>query len=171
MKYDQSIINYAMYINSLEYGGTVDVTLPVIKYKTVSMTGAGIAGEMEEPVMGHIDPMTCQIKFRNLTREGAIIMAPGQHQIEFRGAREDFDTESGAKIYVPMKYIMVVEALEHNVGTLAPQSGSDGTGTFAVHKFMAFEAGRKFIDIDPANYKHEIDGVDYLAAARYAMGK
>lgn len=171
MRYDQVLINYALYLDTIEFCGTVDVTLPTITFKKVSATGTGIAGEAEFPVVGHVDPMTCQLNFRNTTAAAARLMTPGCKDIELRGAREDLDTESGKTIYVPVKYVMRVEALEHNLGKLAPQSTSDGSGAFTVHKFIGFEDGKKIFDIDPLNYKYEVDGVDYLAPARTALGK
>jgi len=171
MRYDQVLINFALYLNTQEYCGAVDVTMPTINYKKVSATGAGIAGEVEFPVVGHIDPMTCSITFRNTTAESSGLMAPGYKDIEIRGAREDMDTEGGVTIYVPVKYVMRVEALEHNLGKVAPQATSDASGSYAVHKLIGFENGKKFLDIDPLNYKFEVDGVDYLAGARTALGK
>lgn len=171
MRYDEVLINYALYVNSVEKLGTVDVTMPTINHKRVSATGAGIAGEVEFPVVGHVEPMTCQITFRNHTASNTSLMAPGIRDIELRGAREEHDTETGVVEIIPIKYVMRVEALEHNLGKIAPQSTGDGTGSFSVKKLMGFENGKKFMDIDPLNYKYEVDGVDYLAAARSALGK
>ena len=47
-KVDELVINYAIYEDAVEYLGTTEVTLPDLEYMTEELSGAGIAGNIEE---------------------------------------------------------------------------------------------------------------------------
>ena len=49
--------------------GTVDVTLPKITPKSVTASGAGIAGDMDMPTKGQTENMETEITFRTTTEE------------------------------------------------------------------------------------------------------
>mgnify|MGYP000016317945 CR=1 FL=1 len=45
MAIDQSIINFAVYEDSIEYAGMAKATLPDVTFLTQSISGAGIGGK------------------------------------------------------------------------------------------------------------------------------
>lgn len=47
MAIDQSIINFAVYEDSIEYAGMAKVTLPDVTFLTQSISGAGIGGNID----------------------------------------------------------------------------------------------------------------------------
>ena len=53
-KVDELVINYAIYEDATEYLGTTEVTLPDLEYMTEELSGAGIAGNIEEIIIGHL---------------------------------------------------------------------------------------------------------------------
>ena len=55
---DQSIINFKVYEDSVEYVGMAQATLPDLTALTQSISGAGIAGNVESVILGHFDAMT-----------------------------------------------------------------------------------------------------------------
>ena len=55
---DQSIINFKVYEDSVEYVGMAQATLPDLTALTQSISGAGIAGNVEAVILGHFDAMT-----------------------------------------------------------------------------------------------------------------
>ena len=47
-KIDELVINYAVYEDATEYMGTTEATLPDLEFLTEELSGAGIAGHVEE---------------------------------------------------------------------------------------------------------------------------
>ena len=53
MKVPEKLINFRVYEDGDDLVGVADVTLPTLDAMTETVKGAGIAGEVESPVMGH----------------------------------------------------------------------------------------------------------------------
>lgn len=66
-KVDELVINYAIYEDAVEYLGTTEVTLPDLEYMTEELSGAGIAGNIEEIIIGHLNAMSTTFNFRTVT--------------------------------------------------------------------------------------------------------
>lgn len=45
---DQSVVNFAVYEDSIEYDGMAQVTLPDVTMLTQTVSGSGIGGNIEE---------------------------------------------------------------------------------------------------------------------------
>lgn len=60
---DQSVINFAVYEDSIEYEGMAQVTLPDVTMLTQTVSGSGIGGNIEAIIMGHVvlDPADNQL--------------------------------------------------------------------------------------------------------------
>ena len=57
-KIDELVINYAVYEDATEYMGTTEATLPDLEFLTEELSGAGIAGNVEEIITGHLSAMS-----------------------------------------------------------------------------------------------------------------
>lgn len=171
MKIDQSTINFAVYEDANEFCGLAKITLPDISYITQSISGAGIAGNIDAVIMGHIDAMNLGINYRTTTMAALKLLEPRRHNIDLRAAQQVEDTVVGRLQTQKIKHVLVVEPKKYTGGTIAPASPTDASGEFAVRSWACFIDGKKKLDIDPMNMKCEINGVDYLADTRKALGK
>lgn len=167
---DQSVINFAVYEDGNEYLGMAEVTLPEVNFLTQTISGAGIGGNVEAP-MPLVEAMTMSLTFRTMTKQSMKLSTPGRHTIDLRVAQQNEDPVSGTIETVPVKHIMVLVPKSSKGGTIAPASPSNGSCDFAVRYWKTFIDGKKVREIDPYNYKCEINGVDYLADTRKALGK
>ena len=52
--FDESVINFAVYEDGTEYVGMASVTMPNLTSIVQTLSGAGIAGNVEVPVLGHL---------------------------------------------------------------------------------------------------------------------
>ena len=100
-----------------------------------------------------------------------MLAEPRRHNIDLRAAVQDEDTVSGKIVVRTVKNIMVVEPVAYNPGNIAPASRSDGSGEYSVLSWAMYIDDEKTLDIDPLNMKWFINGVDYLAPVRKAIGK
>lgn len=168
---DQSVINFAVYEDSKEYVGMAKVTLPDLSYLTTSISGAGIAGNLEAVILGHVEAMTMGLDFRTTTAQVMSLAEPRRHNIDLRVAQQEEDTVSGTIKVRRIKHVFVVVPKSIKGGTIAPASPTDGSGEYAVSYWATYIDGKKMQEIDPANFIFIINGKDMLSEVRKALGK
>ncbi len=168
---EQANINFAVYEDGNEYLGMASVTMPTLSNLTQSISGAGIAGNVEAVILGHMDAMTLGLNFRTTSPASIRLSEPRRHQIDLRVAQQEEDPVNNAVNAVAEKHVLVVMPKTHNAGSIAPASPSNGSGEYAVRYWATWINGQKVRELDPLNFKCEIDGVDYLAPVRAALGK
>ena len=158
---DQSTINWAVYEDNTEYAGMAQATLPNLSALTQSISGAGIAGYVDAVILGHFDAMSMTLNYRTMTEQAVRLSEPRRHNIDLRYAVQ----------VRAIKHILVVIPKTHTPGTVAPATPENGTGEFAVRYWATYIDGKKVREIDPLNFICLIDGTDYLADVRKALGK
>ena len=168
---DQSNINFALYEDNNEFLGIVKADLPDISWITQSINGAGIAGNIDAVILGHLDAMTLGLGFRTVTQEAIKLNEPRRHNLDLRVAQQDEDTVAGALKVRAVKHVLVVIPKSYKAGSVAPASGSDGSGEYAVRYWATYIDGVKTLEIDPLNYIAYVNGTDYLSGVRAALGK
>ena len=142
---DQSIINFKVYEDSVEYVGMAQATLPDLTALTQSISGAGIAGNVESVILGHFDAMTLGLNFRTVT-------------------------DQSVKLVRAVKHILVVIPKSDKGGSVAPAAPSNGSGEYAVRYWATYIDGKKVREVDQLNFICYVNGTDYLADVRKALG-
>lgn len=169
--FDESVINFAVYEDSVEYVGMAGVTLPNLAAIVQTLSGAGIAGNVEVPVLGHYDVMSLTLNFRTTTEHSVRLSEPRRHNIDLRMAQQIEDTVAGEVKVQSIKHVLVVVPKTDTGGTVAPAAPTNGSGEYSVRYWAAYIDGAKVREIDPLNFICEVNGVDYLADVRKAIGK
>lgn len=170
-KFDESVINFAVYEDSVEYVGMAKATLPDLIALTQSVSGAGIAGNIEAVILGQFDAMTLGLNFRTTTEQAIRLSEQRRHTIDLRVAQQVEDTVAGSVAVQSVKHLFVVFPKKSTGGSIAPASPSDGSGEYAVRYWAIFIDGVKKQEIDPLNFICFINGVDYLADVKRVLGK
>ncbi len=170
-KVDELVINYALYEDATEYMGTTEVTLPDLEYMTEELSGAGIAGNVEETIIGHLNAMTTTFNFRTVTKSAVKLMEPRVHKIDLRVAQQRMNMRTSANEVSKVKHIMKIKPKKTALGKVAAASTADVSGEYAVSYYAMYIEGKKMTEIDPLNFICEINGVDYLKDVRKALGK
>ena len=169
--FDESVINFAVYEDSVEYVGMAGVTLPNLAAIVQTLSGAGIAGNVEVPVLGHYDVMSLGLNFRTTTEHSVRLSEPRRHNIDLRMAQQIEDTVAGEVKVQSIKHVLVVVPKTDTGGTVAPAAPTNGSGEYSVRYWATYIDGAKVREIDPLNFICEVNGVDYLADVRKAIGK
>ena len=169
--FDVGIIDFAVFEGSDEFVGMGSVKLPDKNQKVVSMSGAGIGGDVEVPISGHYDAMSVEMSFRTYSERVAVLREHRLHTIELRAAQQHEDPVTGELDVSEVKHVMVVVPKGASGGTVAPASASDITLAFSVRYWATFINGKKVDEIDQLNRIDVINGVDYNAAVRKALGR
>jgi P2 family phage contractile tail tube protein len=170
-KVDQAVINFAVYENSTEYYGMAEATLPEISNMTEEIKGAGISGTLETVILGHLEAMTLTLNFRTVTKEAIALAEPRDHMIDLRVAQQGKDTVSGKITITPVKHIFIVQPKKLNPGKVSPATPAEASGEYGVTYYATFIDGKKMLEIDILNFIYYVNGTDYLADVRKALGK
>lgn len=162
---------FAVYLGSTEYLGMSEVSLPDIEFMTETISGAGIGGEFDETYLGHVKAMSMSLSFRQLEQEAIVLAAPEVHDIELRAASQSYDPLSGKVVMGNVKHVMRVIPKKTSAGKLASASSAGVSGEYSVRYWKYVKDGVVLLEIDPVNFICIINGKDYLAETRSALGK
>ena len=169
-KHDSLVIDYTVYEDGKEYLGTTEVTLPDVEFLSETLSGGGIAGEVEDIITGHISAMTTTMNWRVVTPNVVKLLEPKYHKIDLRAAQQSLDS-SGKTNVDAVKHILKIKPKKTSFGKLAAASTADVSGDYATSYFATYIAGKKVTEIDPLNFICLINGIDYLKDVRKALGK
>ena len=166
----ERLTNFRIYNDAEDLLGTVDIELPELKYMADEIQGAGMAGKVESPVIGHFDSMTTTINWRTIEKKATQLMAMKAHLITARGAMQNYNASDGEWPVVPVRCVMRVMPKGLNLGKFEVGATTDTSNEFEVIYLKLFIADKEVIEIDKFNYVCKINGVDVLATVRQAMG-
>ncbi|WP_047394363.1 phage major tail tube protein [Cetobacterium sp. ZOR0034] len=168
----EKIINFQCFVDgSTVLAGMVDATLPDIQFMTESIEGAGIAGVIESITLGHTDAMSMSLNFRTQTDQNLSFTAPKCYALELRGALQETDPSTKQIAVVPVTIAVRAWPKKVGLGKMAVAKTTDTNNEFTVDFIKVTRKGKTHIEIDKLNMKHIVDGTDYLAEVRAAMGK
>lgn len=170
MIYPNGHVDYLVYKNGGALIGVARVTLPTVKYKTVTATGAGLMGDVTIPLAGMIEAMVANIQFTSVTDAIVELGSNEWHDIAVYVADQYFDSVDRKEEIEAERFEMSIRPTETNMGTIATASAADASGAYSVCKYAVFKAGRKVVDLDQFGQVHEVNGVDCAADVRKAMG-
>lgn len=169
-KVPEKLINYSVYRNGSEFLGTADVELPSLEALTETVSGAGIAGEVDSPTLGHYGSMTTTLNWRTIDKPMLRLAAPQAHSLDFRGAQQVYDSAAGTYRSVGVRVSIRGIPKTTTLGNLAPNSPTEGSNELEVVYIKVLVDGQNILEIDKYNYVCVIDGVDYMSTIRRQLG-
>lgn len=166
----EKLINFRVYEDGRDLLGVADVQLPSIEPMTDTVKGAGIAGEVDSPVLGHFGSMTLTLNWRTVTKPTIHLAAQKAHSLDLRGAIQTFVASVGEYRAVPLKVKVRAIPKKTDLGKLDVGAGSDASNEFEVTYLKIILDGETLAEIDKYNYICIINKVDYLLQVRIALG-
>jgi P2 family phage contractile tail tube protein len=168
-----NIINDAnIYVDGANWLGKAEVELPPVKHKTQGYQAFGVAGEIDIPVVGHVDKLEGTIKFKSMTKDAAKAlynpkMAP---LLDARGSVQKYDPATGEMKQFPCKFTFRAFFTELKAPEFKQGADSGGEAKFAAHYMKLEIDGEEVLEIDQFNYIYKVNGVDVLAEVRQHLG-
>ena len=164
-------INFSVYYAGEDQLGVAEGEFPKLEAMTSEVKGAGIAGAADTVVLGHFNSIKMTLKWRTTTDAFVKLTAHKAHELDLYSAQQDYDAGLGEyrerAVHVFLKAIPVSSTL----GSLVV-GDSVGTETELEVLYMKLEIdGKERIELDKYNYIYKVDGTDYLAGVRSALGK
>lgn len=164
------LINFEVFMTGARKLGMADITLPTVEYKTATLSGAGIGGEIEMPTPGQTASMELEINWRTINEDVTTLLAMKAHDLELRGANEQYDAGTGEIKTQAVKINIRGLPKKGDVGTFKPADHTETKSTLELTYLKITIDDKMVLEIDKLNYIHYVDGVDYLASVRAALG-
>ena len=169
MRIPDKVIGFKVYADG-ESIGTADIELPSIEFMTETLTGAGIAGEIETPALGQIASMTTTLNFRALDKSIGLFLDPKGIMIDCRGAIQHYETQSGQPATAGVKVTMKLLPKSTSLGKFEVGATGDTSTENEVAYLKILIDNKEVVEIDKANYICRINGVDHLEEVRNQLG-
>lgn len=170
-KQPESNVLFELYEDGNNYMGLTQATLPNLAFIVTQINGAGMNGNVDVPVAGMLEAMELSLNFRSPTDAAKSLAAPKSHHLDLRVAAQYWDNVGAEYGIEADKYVMVTRPKAMNPGNIQPATPADTANTFSVVYYAGYKDGQKIWEVDPTNYICVVDGVDYFAPIRKALGK
>lgn len=160
----QVINDYNAYTeDDLLIGLADEITLPKIKNKTTSVSGMGIAGEVDSPVPGQFESMEATLNWNTMYSYATKMMNPNKNiQITLRAAMQN-DNKNGGYTYKGLRVVLGGRPKELDPGKLKRADTMGSTTTLEVTRYLMEVDGTTVIDIDKFAGRYYVDGEDMRA--------
>lgn len=154
--------------NGSEIIGITDkMSLAKLASKVATITGAGIAGAYDVPVVGHFDSIKQEVPFRVAHKPMFAIANPMKVvTLNMRGAVQVTDKSTGVSDYTGIRYMIKGRSLDVAPGEVVLGQIMNASVVVEATTIIYEIDGKKMIELDKLNNKYEIDGVDYMEKVR-----
>lgn len=166
----EKLINYRVYDEGNVLQGIADVTLPDLEAMSDTVSGAGIAGEVDSPVLGHFQSMSATIKWRTVGKSLMKLTRQKSHQLDFRGSQQIYDAGAGEYKTVPVRVSIKGTPKKTGLGSFQVGKPTDSENEFEISYIKIYVEGNELLEIDKYNFICKIDGEDFLASVRADIG-
>jgi P2 family phage contractile tail tube protein len=163
-------ITYECYHEGNRLIGTAEVELPELTAMTQEVSGGGIAGQVDSPVLGHFQAMSMTVTWRTVTEEIKRILTPQYHHIELWAAIQTLDPGTGKFKVTQQKIITRAVPKAYTLGNLQIGQLQGTTMEFGLNYCKMIYDGKEMFELDMYNFIYQIDGVDQLAEVKSAVG-
>jgi len=163
-------INFQVYLEGVvPMIGIAEATLPSLESMSETVSGSGLAGEIDSPTTGHFGPMSVTLNFRTITGDLFLLQTPNDKKIELRGATQTYDPILGIRRTEGIRVACTAIPKNLDLGTFNVGATGDVTMEFEVVRLKIWIDDIPRLELDKHAYKYVIDGVDHLLALRRVL--
>ena len=167
----QQLINFEVYVEGNRYLGTATVDLPEINYMTNELSGAGIAGKIDMPTLGHIENLEVTLHWRNIFERPLNLLDQYSTMFSLRGACQQYDAATGEHEVKPLRIDFRALSAGATLGKLEPSEQTDTESKFNIDYIkITFDNQGVLFEHDKFNFVLVVNGRDHLADTRTAIG-
>lgn len=167
----EKTINYRLFIDgSASPTALVDVDLPEIKMMSETISGAGITGEIESPTLGHTSSLILGLNIRSLMGEDFLALAQKSYTLELKAGMQSTDHINGVIQTGKLSIVAKGTPTGLTLGKLSVGKPTDSKAEFSLTYLKITYDGKEILEIDKLAMIHKVNGTDYLADLRDALG-
>ncbi len=166
----EKLISFRVYKDAKDLIGVATVDLPEIQAMSDTVSGAGIAGEVDSPVLGHYQSMTCTLHWRSMEPEAAALAEQKAHALELRGSQQVYDAANGEYSTQPIRMVLRAIPKNFSLGSFEVGSAQEAETEFELTYLKILVSEKEVAEIDKYNYIAKFGGNDVLASVRKDLG-
>ena len=159
---------YNVYLDGKKLIGVSDeVTLPDFEALTETLSGAGILGEIDEPLLGHFGASKIEIPFRTLNND-MFKLANMQSAISLtlRMSTQTIDEAKMSTDFLPSRIVIKGKNKALTGGKVKQGSGT-GSSLKVEILYILIEVNKKSkFELDKLNFVYKVNGTDLLKKVR-----
>lgn len=170
-KIPEMINDSRTYVNgNADYYPTTEFELGTLSTLTSEVTGVGVAGKIDAPVVGHLDSIEPSLTMRVPTKEAMAFVAGAPIELENYADVQNFDAGTNSYAHSQLRIALRGRIKSLEVGTLQRGDKTDTKITMEAHYVKADYDGTTVCEIDKYGYKAVVNGVDLLADVKQNLG-
>lgn len=166
----EQTINYEIYAEGDRYLGTATIDLPEFNYLTNEISGAGIAGKIDVPTLGHWENAEVTAHWRNIFERPIWLLDQDAVMLSFRSAVQQYDAATGIYTVLPVRIDVRALAAGITLGKLEPGEQSETESKFNIDYIKVQVGDDVLLEADKFNFVYVVNGRDHLADVRTALG-
>lgn len=144
-----------------------EIELPELEALTDTLEGAGVLGEIEDPVTGQFASTKIKIPFSVLYEDlFSIINTTTPPQLTLRASMQCMDPTTGATGYYPVKIVVRGKATNTSLGKVAKGKKGEPEVELEILYIKIQINNKTTLELDKLNFKFVLNGVDMLAKIR-----
>ena len=148
-------------------GQTGDIELPELEALTETLDGAGILGEIEDPVTGQFKSSSSKITWSCLNKDYfKLLNTTKPCQLTLRASLQCMDTSTGVTDYYACKIVMRGKAKTIGLGTASKGKKMECETEIETTYIKVVVGGSTLLELDKLNFKFVLNGVDMLKKIR-----
>lgn len=163
--------NFTVYIDGEEQAGIAEGSFPAGQFMTSEVKGAGVAGVIESPGIGHMQSMTVELTWRAITDRFIDLLAPHGHELDMFAEHLSFDAGTGQYVSHSINVYMKAVTKEYELGRLVVNDSAETKTTHEIYYLKMFVDDVAVLEVDKYDFLYKVRGVNYLAQTKRALGK
>lgn len=167
----EQLINYEVFCDGARIPlGIASTELPEISWITQEISGTGIAGKLEANTLGHLESLELKLTFRALYEKPVVFLEQRAIILSLRGAQQQYDAGTGILKPVPIRIDARGRVKSGSLGSFEPAELTNPEVTFECDVIGVYVDNKELFFHDKYNFVARVNGKDYLAEVRAALG-
>lgn len=167
----EQTIAYRVYHDGNDLIGIATLEMPEIKYMTETLSGSGVAGEIENPTIGITESLSVKFSFTSVeTKIFHTLDWTASALYECWAALQVTDDATGQRVSLPFRVNMVGRTKAFPLGSLEQGKKHGNELELELTRLQILLDGEAKLLIDKLNFIHIVNGVDLLATVRGQIG-
>lgn len=168
MQIATKINSYNVYQDGKKLIGISDeVTLPDFEAMTETLSGAGLLGEIDEPLFGHFKSIEMEVPFRTMNKQMFNMASMSQAiNLTLRISTQALETSTNKSAFLPSRIVVKGKNKSITGGKVKQGEGTGSSIKVEINYIMIEVEGKKVFELDKLNFKYVVNGKDLLAAVR-----
>ncbi len=152
--------------NDMLIGTDGETQLPDLEAMTSEISGAGIAGSMEDPTPGYFGSLELELKFRTISEESGNLAAPKAHTLTLRAAQTKHNPADGTNLQEGVKVVVRGITKSYSLGKFKQGETTDTAVKIELSYIKITRGNKEVLELDKFNHIYVVNGIDYMKSIR-----